>query len=114
MQQYFYSLHFLHLYLISSARLESPTRRLYVSGTQGVELKSPGGDLSLSSLEDLRFISSGAVSAMLILINKLYPVTYRLINLLECFFSIEGHVALDRNSGPGYDTLLLRLIPGDF
>ena len=24
-----------------------------------------------------------------------------------------GHVALDRNSGPGYNTLLLRLIPGD-
>ena len=25
----------------------------------------------------------------------------------------EGHVALDRNPGPEYDTLLLRLIPGD-
>ena len=25
----------------------------------------------------------------------------------------EGHVALDRNPGPGYDTLLLRMIPGD-
>ena len=25
----------------------------------------------------------------------------------------EGHVALDGNPGPGYDTLLLRLIPGD-
>ena len=24
-----------------------------------------------------------------------------------------GHVALDRNPGPGYDTLLLRMIPGD-
>ena len=24
-----------------------------------------------------------------------------------------GHVALDRNPGPGYNTLLLRLIPGD-
>ena len=29
------------------------------------------------------------------------------------FFGSEGHVALDGNSGPGYDTLLLRLIPGD-
>ena len=29
------------------------------------------------------------------------------------FFGIEGHVALDRNPGPGYDTLLLRLIQGD-
>ena len=28
-------------------------------------------------------------------------------------FSAEGHVALDRNPGPGYDTLLLRMIPGD-
>ena len=28
-------------------------------------------------------------------------------------FGTEGHVALDRNPGPGYDTLLLRLIPGD-
>ena len=27
------------------------------------------------------------------------------------FFGIEGHVALDRNPGMGYNTLLLRLIP---
>ena len=31
----------------------------------------------------------------------------------ECFFGIEGHVALDRNQGRGYNTLFLRLIPGD-
>ena len=36
-----------------------------------------------------------------------------LVNPLECFFSIEGHVALDRNPGPGYNTLLLQLIRGD-
>ena len=30
-----------------------------------------------------------------------------------CFYGSEGHVALDRNPGPGYDTLLLRLISGD-
>ena len=29
------------------------------------------------------------------------------------FFGIKGHEALDRNQGPGYNTLLLRLIPGD-
>ena len=34
-------------------------------------------------------------------------------NPLYCFFGSEGHVALDRNPGPGYDTLLLRLIPED-
>ena len=34
-------------------------------------------------------------------------------NPLLCFFSSEGHVVLDRNPGPGYDTLLLRMIPGD-
>ena len=28
-------------------------------------------------------------------------------------FGIKGHVALDRNPGTGYNTLLLRLIPGD-
>ena len=28
-------------------------------------------------------------------------------------FGSEGHVALDRNPGPGYDTLLLRMIPRD-
>ena len=28
-------------------------------------------------------------------------------------FGSEGHVALDRNPRPGYDTLLLRMIPGD-
>ena len=26
---------------------------------------------------------------------------------------MEGHVTLDRNPGPGYNTLLLRLIPGN-
>ena len=31
----------------------------------------------------------------------------------SAFFGSEGHVALDRNPGPGYDSLLLRLIPGD-
>ena len=30
-----------------------------------------------------------------------------------CVFGSEGHVALDGNPGPGYDTLLLRLIPED-
>ena len=34
-------------------------------------------------------------------------------NPLKCFFGSEGHVALDRNLGPGYDTLLLQFIPGD-
>ena len=34
-------------------------------------------------------------------------------NPLQCFFGSEGHVALDRNPGTGYDTLLLRMIPGD-
>ena len=34
-------------------------------------------------------------------------------NPLQCFFGSEGHVALDRNPTPGYDTLLLRMIPGD-
>ena len=29
------------------------------------------------------------------------------------FFGIEGHVALDTNTGLGYNTLLLRLITGD-
>ena len=32
---------------------------------------------------------------------------------LKCFFSSESHVTLDRNPGPGYDTLLLRLILGN-
>ena len=32
---------------------------------------------------------------------------------LECLFDIEGHVALDRNPGPGYNVLLLRLNQGD-
>ena len=38
---------------------------------------------------------------------------YLFINPLESFFYIEGHVAQDKNPGPGYNTLLLRLIPGD-
>ena len=31
----------------------------------------------------------------------------------SAFWGIEGHVALDRNPKPGYNTILLRLIPGD-
>ena len=31
----------------------------------------------------------------------------------SAFFGSEGHVALDRNPGTGYDTVLLRMIPGD-
>ena len=31
----------------------------------------------------------------------------------SAFFGSECHIALDRNRGPGYNTLLLRLIPGD-
>ena len=38
-------------------------------------------------------------------------VWFNWFNPLQCFFSSEGHVALDRNPGPGYNTLLLRLIP---
>ena len=33
-----------------------------------------------------------------------------LIEWLECFFNLKGHAALDRNMGPGYNTLLLRSI----
>ena len=36
-----------------------------------------------------------------------------LINRFYCFLGIEGHVAPDRNMEPGYNILLLRLIPGD-
>ena len=36
-----------------------------------------------------------------------------MINPLVWFFGILGHVPLDRNLRLGYDTLLLRLIPGD-
>ena len=32
---------------------------------------------------------------------------------LKWFFCIEGYVALDRNPGPGYNTLHLRFIPRD-
>ena len=31
----------------------------------------------------------------------------------SAFFGSTGHVALDRNPGPGYNTLLLRMVPGD-
>ena len=34
-------------------------------------------------------------------------------NPLYCFLGSEGHVALDRNPGPGFNTLLLRFTPGD-
>ena len=36
-----------------------------------------------------------------------------MINPLECFSGIKGQVALDRNPGWGYNTLILQLIPGN-
>ena len=39
-------------------------------------------------------------------------VSFGLIHY-SAFFGSEGHVALDRNPGTGYDTLLLQMIPGD-
>ena len=44
-------------------------------------------------------------------INQHY-ILIMMINPL-CFMGTKGHVALDRNPWPGYNTLLLRLIPGD-
>ena len=35
------------------------------------------------------------------------------LHAIIVLFGSEGHVALDRNPGPGYDTLLLQMIPGD-
>ena len=35
------------------------------------------------------------------------------VDSLKTFFGIEGPVALERNPGPEYNTLFLRLIPGD-
>ena len=47
-------------------------------------------------------------------LEEFYQIfTFFMFNPLKCFFGSEGHVALDRNPGPGYDTLLLRMIPGD-
>ena len=43
--------------------------------------------------------------------NNLWLIDWLIYN--SAFFNVEGHVALDRNPGPWYDTLLLRLIPGD-
>ena len=40
--------------------------------------------------------------------------SFDLINPLQwVFFGSEGHAALDRTPGRGYNTLLLRLNPGD-
>ena len=38
---------------------------------------------------------------------------YLMINPLQCFFGIEDHVVLGGIPGPGYNTLLLWLIPKD-
>ena len=38
---------------------------------------------------------------------------WSMINPIWCLFGSEGHVELDRYPGPRYNTLLLRLIPGD-
>ena len=31
----------------------------------------------------------------------------------HCIYPSKGHVALDRQLGPGFNTLLLQMIPGD-
>ena len=36
-----------------------------------------------------------------------------MINPFECFFDFKGHAALDQNSGPGYNTLLMQSIFGN-
>ena len=36
-----------------------------------------------------------------------------MVSLFKCLFGIEDHVALDRNAGVGYNTLVLQLIQGD-
>ena len=44
-------------------------------------------------------------------VKRALDLLWWMINPLECFFTIEGHIALDRNLGLGYNTLLLWLIP---
>ena len=43
----------------------------------------------------------------------IHPTLNIWFNPLQCFIGSDGHVALDRNPGPGYHTLLLRMIPRD-
>ena len=45
--------------------------------------------------------------------NNLFRKWFILINPIRFFFGSEGRVTLDRNPGPGYYTILLRLIQGD-
>ena len=42
-----------------------------------------------------------------------FKIKNMIIIPLKCFFGILFHVALDRNPGPGYNTLILWLILGD-
>ena len=62
------------------------------------------------------FISGQLIS----LTNPIHTIPGQFVNKpwfslihYSAFFGNEGHVALDRNPGTGYDTLLLRMIPGD-
>ena len=45
-------------------------------------------------------------------VKPVQTIVFGLIHY-SAFFGSKGHVALDRNPGPGYDTLFLRMIPGD-
>ena len=47
--------------------------------------------------------------------EKFYSIDISIINnnSIIVLFGNECYVALDRNPGSGYNTLLLRLIPGD-
>ena len=57
---------------------------------------------------------SGQVKQVMICISQIIDYDYDwLINQLDCFFGIKGHVVLVINPGPGCNSLLLQLIPRD-
>ena len=53
------------------------------------------------------------IAIIIYLRSYVYTRVWMMKNPFVCLFAIDGHEAIDRNPGPGYNTLLLRLITAD-
>ena len=56
------------------------------------------------------FLTTKSVYLLRDLPNSIGNYLIMMIDRIECFFGLY-HVTLDRNPGPGYNTLLIRFIP---
>ena len=98
-----------------SARVRAPHRWVWCRWIVGRCLHTEHGVHSHPrpvSKQSKQLLSLIDCDWLLFSIVLLYMCWFIMINQLECFYGIQGHVARDRNPGLGYNTLLLQLIQG--